>query len=370
MYNAASEVYSFGIILWELLTGDVPWVGETEASLLKALLIDKRRPELSPSQAKSILGGLTRRCWAHEHARRPSFEQLQRELQARRRSRSPRVCIRSSVHSPGAFTSLYPDSCVSSWQAAAAQSLELLCFVCSPRIRALKQALDEAREIKGELEVKCEVGGGRCEIVSQDATAESLRQLLGSTPTRRFLFSGHCDAPWDPAGNAFRETLAFTEPGGGIVAVEPATLASILGSHAQANVRYPIAVPPSMNVAALSACALWGEALGAVSLCRAPTPALFAPRPSPLASWPCRAASSSSSSSTAAAPRRWGVPSTKAVSRALSAGRRAWKTAPHAYSLATSSASSPLAVATRAPSKERSAPSSMPRLVSNPELRR
>jgi len=193
-------VYSFGIILWELITGDVPWAGETAASLMMAVVTNKRRPELSEPQAKSILGGLTQRCWGQEHARRPSFEQLQRELQA-----------------------------------AAQQSLDLLCFVCSPRISVLKQALDEAREIKGELEIRGELCGGRCEIVSHDATAEKLRQLLSSTPTRRFLFSGHCNAPWDQAADALRETLAFTEPGGGVVTVEPATLASILNSHTQAK---------------------------------------------------------------------------------------------------------------------------------------
>jgi len=199
-YIAASEVYSFGIILWELLTGDMPWVGETEASLLKAVLIDKRRPQLSASRAKSFLGGLMRRSWAHEHARRPSFEHLQRELQA-----------------------------------AAQQSLDLLCFVCVPRVGPLQQALDEAREIKGEIEMEGEIGGGRCEIVSQDATAE---RLLSSSPMRRFLFSGHCDAPWDRADDAFRGALAFTKSGGGTVAVEPATLTSILDSHSPANVRF------------------------------------------------------------------------------------------------------------------------------------
>ena len=35
-FSAASEVYSFSIIAWKALTGDVPWEGYSEAKLTKA----------------------------------------------------------------------------------------------------------------------------------------------------------------------------------------------------------------------------------------------------------------------------------------------------------------------------------------------
>ena len=81
-FSAASEVYSFSIIAWEALTGDVPWEGYSEARLTKAI-IKEERPPLSPAAAATFVGQLTQRCWAQEPETRPRFRDIGRELQDR-----------------------------------------------------------------------------------------------------------------------------------------------------------------------------------------------------------------------------------------------------------------------------------------------
>ena len=86
-YVLASEVYSYAIILWEVITSKIPWVTNpangkpyTQATLMHAVLSGKR-PELPDGLANSVLGGLAQRCWQGSAAARPSFEMVRRHLQ-------------------------------------------------------------------------------------------------------------------------------------------------------------------------------------------------------------------------------------------------------------------------------------------------
>ena len=64
-FTTASEVYSFGVVAWEVLTGAVPWDGYSEARLTKAI-IKEERPPLAADAAATPLGQLVQRCWALE----------------------------------------------------------------------------------------------------------------------------------------------------------------------------------------------------------------------------------------------------------------------------------------------------------------
>ena len=72
---------SFSIVLWEVLTGKVPWEGFSETKLMKAVVLNEERPSLSPEAAATPLGQLAERCWAQEPMARPPFSVLGRELQ-------------------------------------------------------------------------------------------------------------------------------------------------------------------------------------------------------------------------------------------------------------------------------------------------
>ena len=120
-YDLPGEVYAFGIILWELLTCELPWsvnkqTGKpyTSASLMRAVL-SGQRPELpSPPTTSetglSILGPLAQRCWQGEAAARPRFEQITRQLglalrQMNGGSTSRSVTIQQPEEASGSTTS-------------------------------------------------------------------------------------------------------------------------------------------------------------------------------------------------------------------------------------------------------------------------
>ena len=74
-FSAASEVYAFGIVAWEVLTGGMPWEGFSEARLTKAM-IKEERPPLPAELAAVPSGQMVQRCWAQEPKARPAFAQL------------------------------------------------------------------------------------------------------------------------------------------------------------------------------------------------------------------------------------------------------------------------------------------------------
>ena len=102
---------------------------------------------------------------------------------------------------------------------------ELLIFVCNPTAAALPGSDDEAAEVSLHVAASIKRGG----------TAEDLRTMLVSVPTRMFLFIGHGNVPFATAsatGALQRHTLAFACPSGGLVTVKPDDLCNVLGSHA------------------------------------------------------------------------------------------------------------------------------------------
>ena len=82
--SAATDVYSLGVVLWELLAGDVPFVGENFVAVAlrhvnePAPSLLERRPDVSPRLAAAV-----DRALAKDPARRyPSMAEFARELRA------------------------------------------------------------------------------------------------------------------------------------------------------------------------------------------------------------------------------------------------------------------------------------------------
>ena len=74
-YNHQADVYSFAIVLWELLTGQVPYADKTPLQAAVGVVQKGLRPPI-PASCPPALAMLMQECWGQKPADRPSFQIL------------------------------------------------------------------------------------------------------------------------------------------------------------------------------------------------------------------------------------------------------------------------------------------------------
>lgn len=70
-YSSNADVYSFGIVLWQLITREVPFATMTPIQAAFAVA-EGRRPEIPPSTPQRLQEIMTA-CWDQDSQKRPSF---------------------------------------------------------------------------------------------------------------------------------------------------------------------------------------------------------------------------------------------------------------------------------------------------------
>lgn len=74
-----TDVYAFGLIMWELTTGEAPFGMVTVADIWRKVVIEHYRPPFASNVPPSYVS-LATRCWDNDAKLRPSFDEVQSEL--------------------------------------------------------------------------------------------------------------------------------------------------------------------------------------------------------------------------------------------------------------------------------------------------
>jgi len=74
-YGTGCDVYSFGVLCWEMLSYSIPFPQHTPVEVALSVATKGMRPEI-PAHSPSVLVDLIEQCWQQQALRRPSFAKV------------------------------------------------------------------------------------------------------------------------------------------------------------------------------------------------------------------------------------------------------------------------------------------------------
>jgi serine/threonine protein kinase len=79
-FQQASDIYSLGSVMWEIISGQLPFDGDSQVEIRQKILSGYRHP-IPPYYKGSAIAALITRCWHEEPSRRPLGEEVVSELE-------------------------------------------------------------------------------------------------------------------------------------------------------------------------------------------------------------------------------------------------------------------------------------------------
>lgn len=79
-YTTKADVYSFGMLLYEFLTGEIPYSDKTEIQIITKVFGQKYRPHI-PKNGNLDLRAFAKRCWDDDPSKRPTFPEIVKKFE-------------------------------------------------------------------------------------------------------------------------------------------------------------------------------------------------------------------------------------------------------------------------------------------------